>query len=105
MEQKQELEQSDDVQSNLFGPVIFLILTGLWFMLYFNLINFNSCYSNLSFQCIIVPLTAWLSWLISSLLFLILCIFKLIKERKLIDLLILIGYGSLYWFTIKFFFY
>ncbi len=103
MEPKQEIEV-DDIQSKLFGPIIFLILVSIWFMLYFKLINFNSCAYQRSIGCVIVPLMAWVTWLVSSLMFLFLCIIKLIKDRQLIDLLILIGYSALYFFTVDFFF-
>lgn len=101
MEKKVELKVETDISATLFGPVIFLILTGMWAILYFEFINFDSCSkSDSNMFCLIVPIISWTTWLLSSLFFLFCCCIKIVKEKKIIDLLILLGYGSIYWFTI-----
>jgi hypothetical protein len=88
-------------KEQFFLPLIFLFLIGLWFILYFRLINIYSCsFKNADLSCIILPLIAWATWLISSLGFFILCLFKILKEKKILDILIFLGYGWLYGLTL-----
>jgi magnesium-transporting ATPase (P-type) len=97
---KAELEE-DNIKEQLFVPIIFIIITGIWGTLYFGLINFYSCSPNhLNLSCFLLPALSWTIWLVSSFTFIILCFFKIIREKQPIDILIFLGYGWLYGITL-----
>jgi hypothetical protein len=86
---------------SLFIPIIFLFLTGVWFILYFEIINTYSCpIKKINLFCIIFPLIIWATWLISSIVFLILCVLKILKEKRIVDILIFLDYLFLYIITL-----
>lgn len=106
MNKDKEINQVEDIQSRIFAPVVFVILTCMWFMLFFDFFGFYTCSLEISnIYCFSVQIIFWMIWLMSSSLFVLLCIYKTIKERKPIDILILLEYGALYWFTLEYFFF
>lgn len=92
-------QEIENLPEQLFVPIIFIVLTGIWTILYFNLLNFYSC-SPSQITCFLFPAISWIIWLISSSSFIILCIIKIVKEKKSIDILIFLGYGWLYAITL-----
>lgn len=93
--------KGENQQEQLFIPVMFIFLTGMWATLYFGLINFYSCSpKQFNISCFLLPAISWTTWLISSFAFTILCSIKVFKEKKPIDILIMLGYGWLYGITL-----
>jgi len=102
MSNLKNLEKYNEIQSQMFVPSIFLILTSIWGILYFGFINFYVCSpQQTNISCFVMPILSWATWLISSAFFIFLCLLKVINDKKSIDILILIGYSWLYFITLK----
>jgi len=92
---------NNNEKEKLFLPIIFFFLTAVWFILYFGIINTHFCpIKKINLFCIIFPLISWATWLISSIVFLILCLLKILKEKSILDILIFLGYLYLYAITL-----